>query len=78
MCLRYIAVIATFMENGVYFEVLLGCSPPLNEKSYTVEEHYALLESVLGTYVKTIKPPAVIIGDNCSTNKKPTSLNGQQ
>ncbi|KAG6580120.1 uncharacterized protein IUM83_15740 [Phytophthora cinnamomi] len=45
---HYIAVIATFMENGVYYEVLLGCSPPLNEKSYTAEEHYALLESVLG------------------------------
>ena len=43
---HYIGMIATFMENGEYFEVLLGCSPPLNEKSYTAGEHYALLKAV--------------------------------
>ncbi|KAG6602814.1 uncharacterized protein IUM83_06954 [Phytophthora cinnamomi] len=72
----YIAVIATFMENGLYYEVLLGCSPPFIEKSYMTEEHYALLESVLGIYGKTTRPPAVIIGDNCSTNKALADLMG--
>ncbi|EGZ24087.1 hypothetical protein PHYSODRAFT_296297 [Phytophthora sojae] len=64
------------MENEVYYEVLLGCSPPLNEKSYTAEEHYALLESVLGIYGKSIKAPVVIIGDNCLTNKALADLMG--
>ncbi|POM62383.1 hypothetical protein PHPALM_28470 [Phytophthora palmivora] len=41
---HYIGVITTFMGNGVYREVLLGCSPPLNEKQYTAAERYALLE----------------------------------
>uniref|UniRef100_H3H8T4 BED-type domain-containing protein n=1 Tax=Phytophthora ramorum TaxID=164328 RepID=H3H8T4_PHYRM len=66
---HYIGIIATFMENGVYYEVLLGCSPPLNEKSYTADEHYALLEAVLSIFGKPITSPSVIIGDNCATNK---------
>ncbi|GMF28035.1 unnamed protein product [Phytophthora fragariaefolia] len=66
---HYIAVIATFMKNGVYYEVLLGCSPPLKEKSYTAEEYYVLLESVLAIYGESIKVHAVLIEDNCATNK---------
>ncbi|GMF51052.1 unnamed protein product [Phytophthora fragariaefolia] len=69
LSMHYIAVIATFMGNGVYYEVLLDCSPPLNEKSYTAKEHYALLESVLAIYGKSIKARAVLIGDNCATDK---------
>ncbi|KAG2830068.1 hypothetical protein PC129_g5623 [Phytophthora cactorum] len=65
---HYICVIATYMEDKVYREVLLGCSPPLNEKKYTAEEHYELLRYVLAIYGKSITSPAVLIGDNCSTN----------
>eukprot|EP00644_Phytophthora_capsici_P015594 jgi/Phyca11/551860/estExt2_Genewise1Plus.C_PHYCAscaffold_440030 len=57
------------MENDTYKEVLLGCSPPLNEKRYTAEELYELLEFVLSIYGKSITSPSVIIGDNCATNK---------
>eukprot|EP00644_Phytophthora_capsici_P011871 jgi/Phyca11/106819/e_gw1.12.920.1 len=66
---HYIGVIATFMKEGKYREVLLGCSPPLNEKEYTADEHYALLKFVLSIYGKAVESPSVLIGDNCSTNR---------
>ena len=56
------------MKDGVYQEVLMGCSPPLNEASYTAEERYRLVEVVLSIYGKSITSPSVLIGDNCSTN----------
>ncbi|KAG3120907.1 hypothetical protein PI125_g758 [Phytophthora idaei] len=66
---HYICVIATYMEDKVYREVLLGCSPPLNEKNkYTAEEHYELLRYALAIYGKSGTSLAVLIGDNCSTN----------
>ncbi|RLN97235.1 hypothetical protein BBJ28_00007146 [Nothophytophthora sp. Chile5] len=73
---HYIGIIATFMEDGKYYEILLGCSPPLNEKSYTADEHYSLLVVVLENYGKSIGSPAVLIGDNCSTNKALADLMG--
>ncbi|ETO70912.1 hypothetical protein F444_12659 [Phytophthora nicotianae P1976] len=57
------------MENDTYREVLLGCSPPSNEKHYTAEEHYELLKFVLSVYGKSITSLSVIIGGNCATNK---------
>ncbi|KAK1940574.1 hypothetical protein P3T76_008025 [Phytophthora citrophthora] len=49
----YIGIIATFMEKGEYREVLLGCSPPLDEKRYTAAEHFNLLEYMLSLYGKS-------------------------
>ncbi|RLN75737.1 hypothetical protein BBJ28_00007540 [Nothophytophthora sp. Chile5] len=73
---HYIGIIATFMEGGQYREVLLGCSPPLDEKQYTAAEHYELLEYVLSLYGRSISSPSVLIGDSCSTNKALADMMG--
>ncbi|KAK1931473.1 hypothetical protein P3T76_013229 [Phytophthora citrophthora] len=56
-------------DFGIYREVQLGCSPPLNEQHYTADERYNLVKFVLAIYGKSITSPSVLMGDNCSTNK---------
>ncbi|KAG2996875.1 hypothetical protein PC120_g21402 [Phytophthora cactorum] len=73
---NYIAVFATLMHDGRFQEVLLGFSPPLDEKKYTAQVHRDLTAFILGIYKKKLSNITVLIGDNCPTNTATTDLLG--
>eukprot|EP00644_Phytophthora_capsici_P009521 jgi/Phyca11/564059/estExt2_Genewise1.C_PHYCAscaffold_130632 len=64
------------MKDDKCMEVLLGFSPPLDEKSYTAQSHRNLLEFVLEVYNRYLTNISVLIGDNCATNKATGDLVG--
>ncbi|KAG6950080.1 hypothetical protein JG687_00014458 [Phytophthora cactorum] len=57
------------MHDGWRQNVLLGLSPPLDEKKYTAQAHRNLKSSILGICKKMLSNITVLIGDNCPTNK---------
>jgi hypothetical protein len=73
---HYIAVFAVFVYDNKVQEVLIGFSPPLDEKSYTAEAHRDLIAFMLQIYNRNLRNVTVLIGDNCKTNRKTAKLPG--
>ncbi|KAE8912732.1 hypothetical protein PF003_g3299 [Phytophthora fragariae] len=71
---HFVAVIAVFMQGEEAKEILLGFSPPLDERTYTAVAHRDLLVSILNVYSRALHDVVVLIGDNCATNKATADL----
>lgn len=66
---HYVALFATFVCDGSYNEVLLSCSPLLNESDLSADEHIKYMEETLSLYGKKLSNIVCFIDDNCSVNK---------
>ncbi len=68
---HYVAIYATFPYTTPvgYRKVLLWFWPFKEEASQRAQEHYKYLEFVLSTFKKSFDNVAVLVGDNCNTNK---------
>lgn len=68
---HYVGVLATFpSEKPCGFDSkLLALAPMGNEDSQNADDHFEFLEFVLGVFGKSFSNVAVLIGDNCNTNR---------
>lgn len=73
---HYIGIMAIFRSENTngYSSVLLGLSPLENEETQCANEHYDLLNYVLGIYGKGVANVVALIGDNCATNRSLSRL----
>lgn len=73
---HYIGIMAIFRSENTngYSSVLLGLSPLENEETQCANEHYDLLNYVLGIYGKGVANVVALIGDNRGTNRSLSRL----
>lgn len=67
---HYVAIFATYTKNGIHEEPLLAMAPLVNEEQLGAEQHIEFMNATLHLYSKSMNNVVVLIGDNCSTNKK--------
>jgi hypothetical protein len=68
--MHYVAIFATYMKDGMHKESLLAVAPLFNEEQLGAEQHIEFMHATLHLYRKAMDNIVVLIGDNCSTNKK--------
>jgi hypothetical protein len=68
--MHYVAIFATYMKDGMHKESLLAVAPLFNEEQLGAGQHIEFMHATLHLYRKAMDNVVVLIGDNCSTNKK--------
>ena len=68
--MHYVAIFASYTKDGMHKESLLAVAPLVNEEQLGAEQHIEFMHATLLLYRKTLDNVVVLIGDNCSTNKK--------
>ena len=74
--MHYVAIFATYMKDGMHKESLLAVAPLFNEEQLGAEQHIEFMYATLHLYRKAMDNVVVLIGDNCSTNKKISNNTG--
>ncbi|EGZ16823.1 hypothetical protein PHYSODRAFT_503930, partial [Phytophthora sojae] len=75
---QYVGVFAVFPHDNRAETVLLAMAPIVDDevKDHTAESHVAFLSTVLGFFNRTTNDIIYVVGDNCSTNGKVSTLLG--
>ncbi len=63
-------IICIILNYGIHKEHLLALAPLINEEELGAQQHIEFIEATLALYSKTLSNIVVLIGDNCSTNRK--------
>ena len=68
--MHYVALLASYINEGIHKEIILALGPLLNEESLGAEQYFELKISVSLVYNKHLDNVVAFIGDNCSANRK--------
>ena len=66
---HYLAIFEVYAKDKQKKVVLLAVAPPIDEKSYTADEHITFIQETLDIYGKTLENECSFVGDNCETNQ---------
>lgn len=71
---HYVGVLLAYSSSNGYKESLIALAPLPQEDDLGAEQYASLLEDILPLYGKDLTNVVALIGDNCSVNKKLSSL----
>lgn len=67
---HFVVLFATFLDNSIYREVLLGCALLLQDENLSTNQYLEYINNMLKFYKKSIFNLVCLIRDNWSTNRR--------